>query len=56
MRKIRITKSISGKIERLTTCLDMCCMPWVIHNNCIYIHNGKCTDNQVNTEIIRVLG
>lgn len=56
MRRIRITKSISGKIERLTTCLNMCCMPWAIHNNYIYIHNGKCTDKQVDVEIKRVLG
>ena len=56
MRKIRITKNNSGKIDRLTTCLEMCCMPWIIHNNYIYIQNGKCTDSQVEAEIKRVLG
>lgn len=56
MRKIRITKNNSGKIDRLTTCLDMCCMPWIIRKNYIYIHNGKCTDSQVEAEIKRVLG
>ena len=56
VRKIRITKNNRGKIDRLTTCLDMCCMPWIIGNNYIYIHNGKYSDSQVEVEIKRVLG
>lgn len=55
-RKIRITKSISHKISRLKLCLDMCCMPYNIHDGYIYIHSGKNTKQQTDTEIKRVLG
>lgn len=56
MHKVRITKANRDKLDRLKNCLDMCCMPWVIHNGYVYIRNGKCTDEQVRTEIKRALG
>ena len=45
-------------IGRLKTCLDMCCMPHVIHDDCeyftIYIDKGRCTWNKVMDEVNRV--
>ncbi|MGN1304020.1 MAG: hypothetical protein ACI4YB_03190 [Oscillospiraceae bacterium] len=55
-RKIKITKSISHKIPRLKSCLDMCCMPYAVHDGNIYIRQGENTKQQVDTEIKRVLG
>ncbi len=55
-RKIKLTKSISHKLPRLKSCLDMCCMPYTIHDGYIYIHKGKCTEEQVKAEDNRVLG
>lgn len=44
--------------NRLHTCLDMCGMPHVIHDNIncyvIYIDKGKCTWKQVMQEVNRV--
>ena len=56
MKSIRITKENASKIDRLTTCLDMCCMPWAIRNNYIHIHKGGCTTEQLEAEIKRCLG
>lgn len=45
-------------VDRLCTCLDMCCMPHVVHDdyNCfiIYIDKGRRTWNQVMDEVNRV--
>ena len=45
-------------VGRLCTCLDMCCMPHVVHDdyNCftIFIDRGRCTWNQVINEVNRV--
>lgn len=51
-------------IERLQTCLDMCCIKYVIFKECdftdgdslyiIYIDKNKCTWKQVMTEVNRV--
>ena len=45
-------------VNRLKSCLDMCCIPCVIYDdfNCytIYIDKGKCTWGQVVQEVNRV--
>lgn len=45
-------------VRRLNACLDMCCMPHVIHDDylyfTIYIDKGKCTWKQAMTEVNRV--
>lgn len=51
-------------VDRLKTCLDMCCMPYVVIKECefidgdalwrIYIDRGKCTWGQVKQEVNRV--
>ena len=45
-------------VDRLSTCLDMCCMPHVIHDckiyYTIYIDRGTCTWEQVMKEVNRV--
>ncbi len=47
-----------GLINKLKTCLDMCCMPYVIYDDfdfyTIYISKGKCTWDQVMHEVNRV--
>lgn len=44
--------------DRLNTCLDMCCMPHVIFDDIdhytFYIDKGRCTWEQVMTEVNRV--
>lgn len=55
-RKIKIRKSISHKIARLKSRLDMCCMPYAVHDGYIYIHKGNHTKEQVDMEIKRILG
>ena len=45
-------------VDRLCTCLDMCCMRYVIYDDycwfTIYIDKNKCTWKQVMTEVNRV--
>lgn len=45
-------------VDRLKTCLDMCCIPHIIFDDVnyftIYIDRGKCTWNQVMHEVNRV--
>lgn len=59
MRLMRIKYPKKEKlVNRLHTCLDMCCMPHVIYDDInyytIYIDKGKCTWGQVMTEVNRV--
>lgn len=45
-------------IDRLKTCLDMCCIPHVVFDDVdfftVFIDKGKCTWNQVIREVNRV--
>jgi hypothetical protein len=63
-RLMLIKYTDQNHVERLKTCLDMCCMPHVVIKEYefvdgnalwkIYIDRGKCTWKQVMQEVNRV--
>lgn len=63
-RLMLIKYTDQNHVERLKTCLDMCCMPYVAIKEYefvggsalwkIYIDRGKCTWKQVMQEVNRV--
>ena len=63
-RLMLIKYTDQNHVERLKTCLDMCCMPYVVIKEYeffgggalwkIYIDRGKCTWKQVMQEVNRV--